>query len=332
MIDPRFYAALAPLAAAAVSEGAPVLGDPSRTARTVASSDDAGPDSLCFFEGSGAPPTAGVVLIALSAPEPAPCATASYVRVQRPRVTFAHAARRLVEERSLTGQAVAIAPSAIIETGVKLSPGVVIGEGASIGAEAEIGANTVIGPGVTIGRRSRIGHGAVVQMALIGDDVVIGPGVVIGQAGFGVVEDGANLVDLPHFGRVIIQDGVRIGAGCTIDRGMLRDTVIAEQAKLDNLCHIAHNVVVGRGVRMAAFAGISGSTVIGERALLAGRVGIVDHATIGAGAILAAGAAVMHDVPAGEVWGGYPAKPRMQWLRETAWLARAVRKRDGQGK
>jgi UDP-3-O-[3-hydroxymyristoyl] glucosamine N-acyltransferase len=109
---------------------------------------------------------------------------------------------------------------------------------------------------------------------------------------------------------------------------MLADTILAEQVKLDNLCHIAHNVVVGRQVRMAAFGGISGSTTIGDRALLAGRVGVVDHAVIGADAILAAGSAVLQDVPAGEVWCGYPAKPRMQWLREVAWLARAARKRN----
>jgi UDP-3-O-[3-hydroxymyristoyl] glucosamine N-acyltransferase len=81
---------------------------------------------------------------------------------------------------------------------------------------------------------------------------------------------------------------------------------------------------------MAAFAGISGSTRINDGALLGGRVGIADHRLIGEGAVLAAGAAIMHDVPAGETWAGYPAKPIRRWLRETAWLGRkASGARDG---
>jgi UDP-3-O-[3-hydroxymyristoyl] glucosamine N-acyltransferase len=136
-------------------------------------------------------------------------------------------------------------------------------------------------------------------------------------------------VDVPHFGRAIVQDAVSIGAGSTVDRGLFGDTVIAEGAKIDNLCQIAHNVVIGRGAVIAAFGGVSGSTRGGDGVMMGGRVGIADHRTIGKGAMLAAGSAVMHDVPAGETWAGYPAKPVRQWLRETAWLSRAIGKRDG---
>jgi UDP-3-O-[3-hydroxymyristoyl] glucosamine N-acyltransferase len=123
-------------------------------------------------------------------------------------------------------------------------------------------------------------------------------------------------------GRVIIQDRVTIGANSTIDRGAFDDTVLGEDVKIDNLCHIAHNCQIGRGVLMAAFAGISGSTTIGDAATLGGRVGVADHRNVGAGSTLAGASAVMQDVPAGEVWMGYPAKPIRKFLRETAWLSR----------
>jgi UDP-3-O-[3-hydroxymyristoyl] glucosamine N-acyltransferase len=137
---------------------------------------------------------------------------------------------------------------------------------------------------------------------------------------------GASLT--PHFGRVIIQNGVSIGANSCIDRGLLDDTVIGEGTHIDNLCHIGHNCRIGSHVVMAAFAGVSGSSKVGDGVQFGGRVGLKDHITIGAGARIAAGAAVLGDVPAAEVWAGYPAKPIRSWLRELAWLARSAQKRS----
>jgi UDP-3-O-[3-hydroxymyristoyl] glucosamine N-acyltransferase len=154
-------------------------------------------------------------------------------------------------------------------------------------------------------------------------------GARIGEPGFGATAGPKGLIDIPQLGRVIIQDGVSIGANTTVDRGAFEDTVIGENSKIDNLVQIAHNVRVGRNCVMAAHTGISGSVTIGDGAQFGGRAGVADHVTIGAGARVGAAAGVMKDIPAGETWGGMPARPIRHWLKETAWLARMASRRSG---
>ncbi len=121
---------------------------------------------------------------------------------------------------------------------------------------------------------------------------------------------------VPQTGRVLIQNEVEIGAGTTIDRGGLRDTVIGEGTKIDNIVQIGHNVVIGRRCIIVSQSGIAGSSVVGDGAVLGARVGVSDHGTIGAGAQLAARSSVVGEVPAGARWGGPIAKPVRQWMRE----------------
>jgi UDP-3-O-[3-hydroxymyristoyl] glucosamine N-acyltransferase len=212
-------------------------------------------------------------------------------------------------------------PTAKLESDVTVDPGAVIGPRAEIGAGSLIAANAVIGPDVTIGRDCRIGAGCSITHTLIGDRVVIHPGCRIGQDGFGYTEDAAQQ-KIPQTGRVIIQNGVEIGAGTTIDRGGIRDTVIGEASKIDNLCQIGHNCQIGRYCIIVAQCGLSGSVTLEDFAVLGGSVGLAPHVTIGRGGRVAARSGVMHNVPAGETWGGYPAKPRMQWMRQETTLAR----------
>jgi UDP-3-O-[3-hydroxymyristoyl] glucosamine N-acyltransferase len=129
-------------------------------------------------------------------------------------------------------------------------------------------------------------------------------------------------------GRVIIQNDVEIGAGTAIDRGGIRDTVIGEATKIDNLCQIGHNVVIGRHCVVVALSGLSGSVTLEDFAVLGGAVGLAPHVTIGRGGRVAARSGVMNDVPPGETWGGYPAQPRMQWMRQQATLARLATSGD----
>ena len=241
----------------------------------------------------------------------------------------AYAAAALALHRPRRFGETPIAPDARLEPGVRLGPGVVVGPGAHIGGGTEIGPGSVVGPGVAIGRNCEIGANVTIGFALIGDRVKILAGVVIGEPGFGAAPGPTGLTDLPQLGRVILQDAVTIGANSCIDRGAFDDTVIGENTKIDNLVQIAHNVRVGRNCAMAAHVGISGTVTIGDGCQLGGRVGVADHIVIGAGARLAAGSGVMGDVPAGETWGGFPAKPLRQWLRDGAWVSRQAGRREG---
>ena len=152
-----------------------------------------------------------------------------------------------------------------------IEPGAVIGPRVAIGAGSVIAANAVIGSGVQIGRDCAIGANSTISNALLGDRVMIQPGCRIGQEGRSGPGE-ADGLKLPTIGRVIIQDGVEIGAGSTIDRGAIRDTVIGEGSKIDNLVQVGHNASIGRHCIVAAQTGISGSAAIEDFAVLSGRV------------------------------------------------------------
>lgn len=333
-VDNRFYAPDGALTLGTWADIAAVELDGAyrdRPAPGVASAAGAAPGDVCFFEGDPrdagdvSPSAAGCFVTADAAPQ-LPETVPGLVTGQ-PRLAHGAAASRLIALRSICGQEALIHPGASVHPGARLAPGVVIGAGAAVGEGTEVGAGSVIGPGVQIGRNARIAHHVSIICALIGDDVSLSSGVRIGEAGFGVVPGAGGLADQPHFGRVILQDGVSIGANTTVDRGAFDDTVIGERTKIDNLCQIAHNVRIGRDTVIAAFGGISGSVEIGDGVRLGGRAGVADHVKIGNAASLAAAAGVFRDVPDGETWGGTPSRPMRQYMREQAWLAKQVRER-----
>jgi UDP-3-O-[3-hydroxymyristoyl] glucosamine N-acyltransferase len=164
----------------------------------------------------------------------------------------------------------------------------------------------------------------------LGDRVVVHAGAVLGSDGYGYVRDPASgeYLQFPQQGRLIIEDDVEIGANTTIDRGALDATVIGSGAKLDNLIHLGHNVVVGRNVLIAAQTGISGSTTIGDNAIIGGQVGVGDHAHIGENVILGSQAGVLPGkrlrATGGILW-GTPAQPLQHILKELGLLRRLRR-------
>jgi UDP-3-O-[3-hydroxymyristoyl] glucosamine N-acyltransferase len=333
MPDPRFYEALpattlgelAALADARLSD--PAAAD--RLIEGVASLAKASEQQIAFcadrrHAADLATTAAGACFVAEAQASATPSSCVALV-TPLPHAAYAAAADRLFRPWTLTPGAPAVDPSAVIEDDVSLAPGVVVGPRARIGRGTTVGAGAFIGPGVAVGRHCVIGPRAVIFFALLGDRVRILAGAVIGESGFGAAAGPRGVVDVPQLGRVILQDGVTVGANSCIDRGAFDDTVVGENTKIDNLVQIGHNVIIGRNCLLAAHTGISGSTVIGDGCMLGGRVGIADHITVGPGARIAAAAGVMNDIPAGESWGGFPARTMIRWMRETATLSRLAK-------
>jgi len=330
MADPRFYDNRGPFTLAEIcaktASAAPSAASMDVEIFDLASLDGAGLQHLSFFAGgrkaveSFHRSSAGFCFVPAKEKNLEPPSGMTLLSCASVNLAFAAAARLFYPEASLSvwQQDKLVDPRARLGKNVVLGPNVVIGPGAEIGDGAKIGAGSVIAPGVAIGRDCEIGSNVSISHAYIGDRVMILPGAQIGQPGFGFASSQNGHAKVPQLGRVIIQDQVEIGAGTTIDRGALGDTVIGEGSKLDNLVQIGHNVHIGRHCVLVSQVGVAGSTVIEDFAVLGGQVGIADHGHIGPGARLAARSAMVsgQDLPGGQDYGGVPAKPVREWMRE----------------
>jgi UDP-3-O-[3-hydroxymyristoyl] glucosamine N-acyltransferase len=347
MTEPIFFERVDALTAGEIATitGA-TLSDPARADTmifNVAPIDRAGPRDLTFFENlsyaEGLRNTrAGACLIAERFTHDAPPGLL-LVLTREPYRNFVTVTRRLFpgalrpsslfEAEGITPGA-SVHPKARLEDGVTVEPGAVIGPRAEIGTGTLVGAGAVIGADVRIGRDCNIGAHCSITHALIGDRVILHPGCRIGQDGFGYVMSPRGHQKVPQVGRVIIQDDVEIGAGTAIDRGAIRDTVIGEGTKIDNLVQIGHNVSVGRHCVIVAHCAIAGSVTLEDFVALGGRVTINNHVCIGEGAQVAGMSGVNSDIPPGGRWAGLPAKPAKLWMREVAWLERAAKKHSAE--
>ena len=266
-----------------------------------------------------------------------PAKTAALISDQ-PYRAFARALKLFYPESTRAGASLPdpgadnVHESAVLEPGARIEPGAVVGPEAHIGSGTVIAAGTVIGYRVHIGRDCFIGPNATVTHALIGNRVVLHAGVSVGQDGFGFAMGPQGHLKVPQIGRVIIQDDVEVGGNTTIDRGALRDTMVGEGTKIDNLVQIGHNVVIGRHCVIVAQTGISGSAVLEDFVALGGQSGVIGHVRIGKGAQIAATSNVNGDVPPGARWGGSPAKPVRQWFREVTAVKRLGEQSSGRKK
>ena len=196
----------------------------------------------------------------------------------------------------------------------KIGEGTVIIPNAYIGNYVHIGNNCIIYPNVTI-----------LDHCIIGNNVIIQPGSVIGSDAFYYNKKTSRDIHYKKMnscGRVIIEDHVEIGAGCTIDRGVSGDTVIGAGTKMDNIVHIGHDTVIGKNCLLAAQVGVAGATTIEDEVILWGQVGVSKTLTIGKGAVLYAQSGVPSSLEGGKTYFGSPAIDVKEKMRELVWIKR----------
>jgi UDP-3-O-[3-hydroxymyristoyl] glucosamine N-acyltransferase len=250
------------------------------------------------------------------------CRTGALV-CKDPYLAYARVAALLYPEPTVAGGVHAsaiVAPGATVDPTAWIGPAAVIEEQARIGPRAFFGRGCILGRGTVVGADCRlVARVTVCHDCVLGERCLVHPGAVIGSDGFGQANDGGRWVKVPQLGRVVVGDDVEVGANTTIDRGSLRDTVIGDGVRLDNLIQIAHNVEVGDHTAMAAFAGVSGSTRIGRHCTLAGASGLVGHISLADNVHVSGMTMVTHSITEPGVYSGnVPAIPNREWRKNIA--------------
>ena len=213
-----------------------------------------------------------------------------------------------------------IAPSAQIDATAHVGPHCVIGERVQVGPRSVLMGGNHLRKDVRLGEDTHLYPNVVIyERTVIADRVTIHSGTVIGSDGYGYVFDAGFHRKTLQVGNIVIHSDVEIGANSAIDRGALGPTVIGAGTKIDNLVHIAHNVVIGRHCLIMGQVGFAGSTHLGDYAVVASQSGIAGHLKLGPQSTVGAKSGVMRDIPAGGTVLGIPALPDKQTKRQ--WIA-----------
>lgn len=297
-----------------------VIGDPALRISTISSADRAEGGAITFAENekyfasaeqSGA--TAIIVRESFSSSK-------SLLRVSDVRIAVARALPIFFPRQESTP---GIDPSATIHKTSQVDPTAHIGPHCVIGPRVRVGARAVLHGGNHIGADSSVGedvclHPNVVlyPRTQVGNRVEIHASTVIGSDGYGYVFDQGRHRKVLQVGQVIIEDDVEIGANAAIDRAAFGTTVIGAGTKIDNLVHVAHNVVMGKHCLVMGQCGFAGSTHLGDYAVIASQSGVAGHLKLGRQSTVGAKSGVMRDVPDGETVLGIPAMPHKQMKRQ----------------
>lgn len=214
-----------------------------------------------------------------------------------------------------------------IARGVKLGEKVWIGDFVTVGRGSQIGSYTKVWDNVHIGENVHIGQKCIIypgvvifSNTVIGDRTILHAGCIIGDDGFGnALQSDGTWKKIEHIGNVIIGNDVEIGSNTTVDKAPMESTIIGDGVRIDNLCQVAHNVVIGKNTVMAGLSGIAGSAQIGENCIIGGQSGIVGHITVPDHTTLGARTGLSKTLrKSGEVLLGFPAMPRNVFLRASA--------------
>ncbi|MEI6106218.1 MAG: UDP-3-O-(3-hydroxymyristoyl)glucosamine N-acyltransferase [Opitutae bacterium] len=298
-----------------------LCGDGSIQISGFAAADRARPGDLTFAEkdtyfAAAEASAASAILVA----GPFASATKVIIRVANARVAAARALPLFFPpEQFAPGihPSAMIAPTAQIDATVHIGPGCVIGAGARIGARSALLGGNHIGSDCQIGDDVRLFPNVVVYARTqIGHRVAIHAGTVIGSDGYGYVFDQGRHEKILQVGNVVIGDDVEIGANSAVDRAALGSTVIGAGTKIDNLVHVAHNVVFGRHCLIMGQCGFAGSTQFGDYCVIASQSGVAGHLKIGHQVTVGGKSGVTRDVADKETVLGYPAVPDKQAKRQ----------------
>ncbi|MEN3368892.1 MAG: UDP-3-O-[3-hydroxymyristoyl] glucosamine N-acyltransferase [Verrucomicrobiota bacterium] len=299
---------------------------------TVAPLTDATPDQLSFlsnrkYASQLAQTRAGAILV----PKNLEGDDQRWIRVDDPYFAISRIMTRWFGARPLPK---GISSKASIAPSAKLGTNVAVGHFVTIGDDVVIGNNVTIFQGASIEAGSSIGDDCIVYPNVviydgtrIGCRCIIHAGVVIGSDGYGFAMHDGKHHKIPQIGIVRIEDDVEIGAGTTIDRAALGETVIGEGTKIDNLVQIGHNVKIGKHCLLVSQVGIAGSTELGDHVFVAGQSGFSGHLKIGNRVQVAAKSAVLEDVPDDTKVMGSPAMPFNEFARRHAAVKRLAKKK-----
>lgn len=299
-----------------------VLGDEHIVLNSVATLSGAHPNQISFltnpkYKAQLSTTKAGAVIVS---PKLAADVTTAALLTENPHAVFAKIAQLFDSTPDVSigvADTAIIAPSANLGSNVSLGPNVVIEDNVVIGDNVQIGANTVVRRGTKIGKDSIVYPNVTLYHdVVLGKRTVVQSQTVIGSNGFGYANDAGHWLPIPQTGTVKIGDDTEIGAGCTIDRGAIGDTLIGKNVIIDNQVHIAHNCEIGDHSCLCGAVGIAGSTKLGKYVIVGGGVGISGHLAICDNVQITGYTMVLQDITeAGVYSSGQPALPNRDWHR-----------------